>query len=37
MNFMYTIATFTKIGPVRRTILLMLGISFVNSFKRGGQ
>ena len=34
MNFMYTICTEKNIGAIRRFILKLLGIQFVNSYKR---
>lgn len=34
MNFMYTICTEKAIGPVRRLLLKILGVQFVNHYKR---
>ena len=34
MNFMYTICTEKKIGSIRRFILKILGIGFVNNYRR---
>jgi hypothetical protein len=35
MNFMYTICTKNEIGKIRKFILAMIGISFVNHYKKG--